>query len=111
MCNIVLQILKIVGVHLKQNQVLAFLFLLIIFSKILPLVTRCCCISCTASEVPLAKESVSTVTLEFATSICSIWSLTGITSFELGLTVNSITVETHYLMFEIEAIFKDVKVT
>ena len=62
------------------------------------------------SDVPLANESVSTVTLEFETSIASIWSLTGITSFEFGFTVNSITVEALPLIFEIEAIFKDVKV-
>jgi hypothetical protein len=61
--------------------------------------------------VPLAKESVLTVTLEFATSNSNIWSLTGIISFEDGLTVNSTTVEESPLILDIEAIFNDVKIT
>ena len=36
---------------------------------------------------------------ELATSISNIWSLTGVTSFELGFTVNSILVEAAPLMF------------
>ena len=51
--------------------------------------------------------SAVTVMFEFATSISTIWSLTGTTSFESGVTVNSITVDVEPLIFEIEATFKE----
>ena len=47
---------------------------------------------------------------EFAISISTIWSLTGTTSFELGVTVNSTIVEVEPLIFEIEATFKEFNV-
>ena len=47
---------------------------------------------------------------EFDTSISIIWSLTGTTSFESGVTVNSITVEVEPLIFDIEATFKELRV-
>ena len=42
--------------------------------------------------------------IEFATSISTIWSLTGTTSLEDGCTVISTTVEAAPLIFDIEAI-------
>ena len=54
--------------------------------------------------------SAVTVILEFATSISTIWPLTGTTSFELGVTVNSITVEVEPLIFDIEPTFKELSV-
>ena len=45
-----------------------------------------------ASALPPTKLSAVTVILEFATSISIIWSLTGTTSLELGVTFNSTTV-------------------
>ena len=52
-----------------------------------------------ASAEPPTKASAVTVIDELATSISNIWSLTGVTSFELGFTVNSILVEAAPLMF------------
>ena len=54
--------------------------------------------------------SEATVIFEFAISISTIWSLTGTTSFELGVTVNSITVDVEPLIFEIEAMLKEFNV-
>ena len=44
---------------------------------------------------------------EFATSISTIWFLTGTTSLELGVTVNSITDDDAPLIFEIDETFKE----
>ena len=52
-----------------------------------------------ASEEPPTKESAVTVTDELAVSISNNSSLTGTTSFEEGVTVNSIFVETEPLIF------------
>ena len=57
------------------------------------LITTCCRITYTASAEPPTKVSASTVIVELGVSIFKIWSLTGTTSLELGVTVNSITVE------------------
>ena len=43
-------------------------------------------------------------------SISIIWSLTGTTSFEFGVTVNSIVVDVAPLIFDIEATFKELSV-
>ena len=46
-----------------------------------------------ASAEPPTNESAVTFIVEFAISISTIWSLTGTTSLELGVTVNSTTVD------------------
>ena len=48
--------------------------------------------------------------VELAISISTIWSLTGTTSLELGVTVNSTTVDVAPLIFDIEAMFKELRV-
>ena len=60
-----------------------------------------------ASDDPPTKVSSPTVMIEFETSISKIWSLTGTTSFELGVTVISILLDVAPLMFDIEATFKE----
>ena len=55
---------------------------------------------------PPTNESAVTLIVEFAISISTIWSLTATTSFELGVTVNSITVDVAPLIFDIEAHLK-----
>ena len=48
---------------------------------------------------------------EFETSISITWFLTGTISFDFGVAVNSITLETTPLIFDIEATFNEFKVT
>ena len=60
-----------------------------------------------ASALPPTKLSAVTVTVEFAISISTIWSLTGTTSLELGVTINSTTVEVVPLIFDILAMFNE----
>ena len=63
-----------------------------------------------ASDDPPTKVSSVTFTIELETSISKIWSLTGTTSFELGETVISITLEAEPLILEIEATSKELRV-
>ena len=55
---------------------------------------------------PPTSVSCWTVKVLFATSISTTWALTGTMSFELGVTVNSITLEAEPLIFSILAIVK-----
>ena len=64
-----------------------------------------------ASAEPPTKVSAVTVIDELAVSISNIWSLTGVTSFESGFTVNSILVEAAPLIFSITDTFNEFIVT